>query len=274
MSDGDDIPNPDPDKSERSSWNWIRAMAALLFVVSAIAAAIAQTPPAYVGLAVIFILCLMMALIGVAKPRHYAVGAFAVAAILLAAGVVAGPAWPMEGPGFMKLAISPALFGVSTLFWSQRQDAPWHWTSNVAGVLAAATIAVVAYVCLFGDYENFFVSPWLAVVLVAVTGLANMAGKAWRWPLALSAIPAMISIVARHIYANLPDRLTSGMAQASNWVQSTQIWPIAVPAVIWLLFCLQQRPGRQPTLVGLLFVVLVGIMAREVWMLVGVGSGK
>jgi branched-subunit amino acid transport protein len=187
---------------------------------------------------------------------------------------VAPPDWPVGGPAFVKLAITPALFGVSILFWKERDDNPWHWTRNAAGILAAAAIAAITYACLFGDYEAFFTNPWALVGFVAMGGLATAAGNAWRWPLSIPAMAAMVSIVARHVHTDLPDRLTGWSSQAVDWARSAQIWPIIVMTAIWLLFCLWERPGRQSTLTGLLVVVLAGIIAREVWMLAGVGAGK
>ena len=138
------------------------------------------------------------------------------------------------------------------------------------GILAAAAIATVIYAGLFGDYAGFFTSPWvLGVGLVAMAGLAKAAGKAWQWPLSILAVAAMAAILVRRSHADLPDRLAGWIAQAADWAHTAKIWPIAVAAAIWLLFCLQERAGRQQVLTGLAVVVLAGIVGREVWMLIG-----
>ncbi len=250
-----------------SSWKWPRIIAILVFIACAIIAAIVRTPPAYISLAVIFVLCGMMAFVGVGTPRHYAVGAFVVAAILVGAEISYQPSWKVKEGDFLKLAVPAALFGVSMLFWAERDD-PGHWVKNVAGILAAAAIATIIYACLFGDYAGFFTSPWvLGVGLVAMAGLAKAAGKAWQWPLSILAMAAMAAILVRRSHADLPDRLAGWIVQAANWAHTAKIWPIVLPAIIWLLVCLQSRFNRQQTLTSLAVVVLLGIMAREVWML-------
>ncbi len=252
-----------------SSWKWPRIIAVLVFIACAIIAAIVRTPPAYISLAVIFVFCVMMAFVSVGTPRYYAVGAFVVAAILVGAEISRQPSWDVKKGDFLKLAVPAALFGVSMLFWAERDD-PGHWVKNVAGILAAAAIATIIYACLFGDYTGFFTSPWVwGVGLVAMAGLARAAGKAWQWPLSILAVAAMAAILVRRSYADLPDRLAGWIAQAADWAHTAKIWPIAVAAAIWLLFCLQERAGRQQVLTGLAVVVLAGIMGRELWMLIG-----
>lgn len=250
-----------------SSWKWPRIIAASVLIVCIIIAANVQTPLAYVGLAVIFVLCVMMAFVGVATPRHYAIGAFIVTAILAGAAIIAPPSWPLSGPKLMAFAVTPALFGVSMLFWAERDD-PKHWMKNVAGMLTAAIIATVTYASLFGDYVAFLTNPWMmAVGSLAMVGLARTAGKAWQWPLSILAMAAMAAILARVSHADLPDRLTDWIVRAAGWAHAARIWPVVLTTIVWLLICLQSRFNRQQTLTSLAVVVLLGIMAREVWML-------
>lgn len=198
-----------------SSWKWPRIIAILVFIACAIIAAIMQTLPAYVGLAVIFVLCVMMAFVGVGTPRHYAVGAFVVTAILVGAAFSAQLSWKVKGD-FLKLAVPAALFGVSMLFWAERED-PKHWTKNVAAIIAAAIIATITYVCLFGDYVSFFSNlPVIGVIVAALFGLQKAAGKTWQWPLSMLAIAAIGAYLVRRSYPDLPDRLTSWIVQAGG----------------------------------------------------------
>ncbi len=268
MTDGDSASRAKPGQAETSSSTWLRVIAALVFVGSAVVAAIVQTPPAYVGLAVIVVLCIMMAFVGVATPRHYAIGAFVVTAILAGAAIAARPFWQVKGSDFLKLAVPAVLFGVSMLFWEER-DNPKHWVKNVAGILAAAIVATVIYVCLFGDYAGFFAKLWLiGVGAVALTGLAKTAGKAWQWPLSILAVAAMAGILVRRSYADLPDRLTVWTAQIGEWTHTARIWPIVLAAIFWLLACLPARLSRQQVLTGLALIVLAGVIGREIWTLV------
>jgi hypothetical protein len=252
-----------PDDTFDPSYKRIaRGLALFWFILALIAVLIIRTPPAYVGFAVVTLLCLLMALTGPnTSPRIFGFGILGIAAVLAVAAEFAGPDWPMDSAALGTLAITAGAFGVGQIFSSRRHGAPEPWLENWAGWIALAGLLACGITALLVT-PNYVTTPMGLVAIEAVAAFAELAGKTWRTPLAGAACLAGIAILARHLEPTLPAVATSWLRR--SWMLAPQFWTFLIPPAAWLLYCLKARPGWQPTMAGLAFVVLAEWIGVEV----------
>lgn len=253
---------------------WLRRMARIMavvwFVVSVLLTAIIRTPSAFLGLAIILVLCAMMLLVGIDRAgRIIGIGFFVIALILAIAAEMAGPVWPIDRSDLAKLAVSAGAAGMATLFWDKRRGAPAKSIEDLAGRIAFTGILLYGLVATVASIGTV-TTPVGLVTLEALAALSDLAGEAWRWRLAIPAVFAMGTLLAGYVHPGWP-QLLGGLASAGvRGMFVRPNWPVTVAGLGWLLICTLKRPGWKPTLIGLAFVLLVAWTARAFWMAIGV----
>jgi len=75
---------------------------------------------------------------------------------------------------------------------------------------------------------------------------------------------AMAPLAARLFYPNLPEMLNAWSIAGYAYLLSPKIFSLTTAGCLWLLICLQFRPGWRATAVGLLMAVLLAESGREI----------